>query len=124
MRTLILALMLLASTTQAEPQRMTAAEIEPLLTGNTAVGEWRGRWYRQLFRADGSTIYAEKGRRSALGEWRVNSETDDFESLWPGGAWEPFGVARIDGGLFWLEVGREPAHFEMIEGEALVWAED
>ena len=124
-REAVFMLSILAATPLAFAQEapLTASEIATLLRGNTAIGTWQGTEYRQYFNADGSTIYAAKGQRSTLGEWRVDPARDLYESWWEGSGWEAWGVIRRDGALFWIgpEINAEP--FRMIEGQQLVWPE-
>ena len=63
---------LLAGAVSAQSVKLTGDEIRALLTGNTAIGRWEGTKYRQFFGADGVTIFAQEGARSARGEWRVD----------------------------------------------------
>ena len=113
----------LAAPTQAEPPKLSAIEVRELLTGRTAVGTWAGERYRQWFAADGATIYAQWGARSALGKWRVNPHTDDFESWWGGDPdhWDAYWVLGDETGYFWGGVGLDPVPFEVLDGQQLVW---
>ena len=64
---LMVSVVLFANAAGADPVPLTAGEIEILLAGNTALGDWQGDTYRQYFATDGATIYAVEGRRSARG---------------------------------------------------------
>lgn len=78
---------LIAGAVNAQSLKLDEREIKALLTGNTAVGVWDGVNYRQYFDADGSTIYAQEGARSTLGQWRV--QDGEYQSIWPRDAdWE------------------------------------
>lgn len=111
----------LASAFQAYAQvrRLRAAEIEGLLSGNTIVGQWSGTAYRQFFAADGQTIYDPAEGRREVGRWRVNPETDEFESWWRSTGWSPYAmVRREDESHAWVNGDRlEP--FEVIEGRQI-----
>ena len=79
----------LATQAAAQSVKLQAHEITALLSGNTAVGRWQGNQYRQFFGADGQTIFAQEGTRSTLGQWRLDLERDEYQSLWPDDAeWE------------------------------------
>jgi hypothetical protein len=104
---------------QAQSVKLQSHEIGALLTGNTAVGEWQGAKYRQYFDADGSTIYAQEGTRSTLGQWRV--ENDEYQSIWKGDPdWEGWFVMEYAGAFFWVSKTTPPTPFEMLEGQQLV----
>ncbi len=106
---------------QAQSVKLSANEIEILLSGNTAVGLWEGTAYRQYFDADGSTIFAQDGARSALGEWRVDADTGEYQSLWPSdAAWESWLVMEYGGTWFWVSKTTPPTPFEMLDGQQLV----
>lgn len=117
---LAVALALFAKIATAEPVQMTAAEIRTLLSGNTAIGDWQGQPYRQSFRANGETIYAPKDSRSSAGKWRVNSQTNDFESWWPRSEWGSYTVWRDGEIRYWSGGGVERSEFTMIPGEHLL----
>ena len=94
---------ILPSTSLAEPIALTAPEIETLLTGQTISGEWSGTPYRQLFDANGQTIYTPENGRVEYGRWRVNRETDQYESYWERSGWSPYGVAQDGDTFFWVQ---------------------
>ena len=105
----------------AQSVKLTASEIVVLLTGNTAVGNWQGTPYRQYFDPDGSTIFAAKDARSALGEWRVDADTDAFQSLWPSDeGWEGWYVMEYDSVWFWVSKTTPPTPFKVLSGQQLV----
>lgn len=118
---MIRTLLFLLIAAPAPAEQLSGADIRALLAGNTAIGVWLGAPYRQLFRSDGTTIYAQKGSRSALGNWRINPATEAFETLWPGGGWTAYGVHQEDGTLFWSETGDDRHPFKMLDGQQLVW---
>lgn len=113
------AFLLWASAAAASPLSGTA--ITALLSGNTALGHWHGAAYRQLFRADGSTIYAQKVSRSALGHWRINPDTDAFETLWPGEDWTAYEVIKTDTGHAWIDQTGKQQPFRVLPGQHLTW---
>lgn len=117
----VFAVAFLGHPVQAQSVKLSANEIEILLSGNTAVGLWDGISYRQYFDPDGSTIFAQDGARSALGKWRVNAEVDEFQSLWPGDAdWQGWFVMEFAGDWYWVSKTTPPVSFEMREGQQLV----
>ena len=101
---------------------LTAEEIKTMLTGNTILGTWNGDPYRQLFKANGITFYAPKTSRSSRGEWRVNAETNEYESWWEQSGWAGYQIIRRDGNLYWTSKNTsEPQPFEVLAGDQLVW---
>lgn len=103
-----------------ELQRLSASEIKELLSGKTAIGQWDGKNYRQYFREDGITIYAQQGSRSSRGKWRVDTTENTYQSLWEVGGWASYPVARSGEKLYWLSSSLPPQSFKVVEGEQLV----
>ncbi len=121
MMRLALAFTLLAGMVDAQSVQLSASEIEILLTGNTAVGDWDGVPYRQYFDADGSTIFAQDGARSARGDWRVDADLDEYQSIWSGDAdWKGWLVMEFAGDWYWVSKTTPPTPFRMLQGEQLV----
>ena len=113
--------MALAAPAAAQSVKLKAHEIAALLTGNTAIGTWEGANYRQYFASDGSTIYAQENARSILGEWRLDADKDEYQSIWPRDAdWEGWFVMEFVGTYFWVSKKTPPTPFKVIEGEQLV----
>lgn len=116
---LAVAFALIASIASAQAVKLQAHEIAALLTGNTAVGVWDGTRYRQYFDPDGSTIYAQDGARSVLGEWRVDG--DEYQSIWPGDvAWEGWFIMEFGGDFYWVSKSTPPTPFAVEAGQKLV----
>lgn len=113
-----LAFTVIASAAQAQSIKLEAHEIDALLSGNTATGQWEGVSYRQYFDPDGTTIYAQDGARSALGAWRI--EGDEYQSLWQDGTWEGWLVMEFAGDFYWVSKSTPPTPFAMLEGQKLV----
>lgn len=106
----------------AQSVKLQSHEIEALLTGNTAVGVWEGAKYRQFFGADGRTIYAQDGARSTLGEWRVDAERQEYQSIWPNDAdWEGWYVMEWAGDFYWVSKSTPPTPFEIVQGQQLLF---
>lgn len=117
------ALLLTISIADADEKTLTAAEIEQLLTGNTAVGHWIDHAYRQYFGDDGATIYAQENTRSSLGRWRVNRAKNHYESWWERIGWGAgYSIVLKDDIYYWVSsVGStEPQAFEVLPGSQLV----
>ncbi len=118
---LILIAALAASPVLAQSVKLKAHEIDALLTGNTVVGTWDGAPYRQFFASDGSTIYAQENARSTLGQWRIDPDRDEYQSIWPRDAeWEGWFVMEYLGTYFWVSKKTPPTPFAVVEGEQLV----
>jgi len=110
----------LALPAAAQSVKLRPAEITALLQGNTAVGLWDGVPYRQYFGADGVTIFAQPGARSARGDWRVDEARSEYQSRWPGDtAWEGWFVMEYAGQWFWVSKATPPTPFEVVEGQQL-----
>ena len=93
-----IALSSVAGPAEAQSVKLTGKEIRDLLTGNTAAGRWEGQRYRQFFGPDGVTIYALEGARSTRGEWRVDDEAQEYQSIWPNDPdWEGWFVMEYAG---------------------------
>lgn len=108
-----------ASPAAAQSVKLQGHEISILLSGNTAVGVWDGNAYRQYFDADGTTIYAQEGARSARGQWRVVGE--EYQSIWPKDTeWQGWFVMEFNGQWFWVSKSTPPTPFDVVEGQKLV----
>ena len=117
----VLALTVCSLPAAAQSVKLKAHEIEALLTGNTAVGKWNGTPYRQFFGADGQTICAQEGSRSALGQWRVDAERQEYQSIWPRDTeWEGWYVMEFAGAFYWVSKSTPPTPFRIVEGQELV----
>jgi hypothetical protein len=107
---------------KAQSVKLTAAQIDELLTGNTAVGKWQGQKYRQYFSDDGNTIYAQLGARSAVGKWRLDSSIDEYQSIWPSdNEWEGWYVMEYAGAYYWVSKTTPPTPFRIEQGQDLNW---
>ena len=105
----------------AQSVKLTAEQITQLLAGNTAIGKWEGKRYRQYFGPDGVTIYAQEGSRSTRGEWRVDQKADEYQSIWPNDAeWEGWFVMEYAGAHYWVSKSTPPTPFKVEEGERLI----
>ncbi|MEL7280672.1 MAG: hypothetical protein AAFY35_02700 [Pseudomonadota bacterium] len=100
--------------------QMTAPQIEALLSGNTIRGTWNGDPYTQFFDANGLTVYFPEGGRPDQGKWRVNGETDQYESWWERSNWSGYTIMMTNGGFAWVSRG-ELQPFEVFEGKQVTW---
>lgn len=103
----------------AETEHLRAQDIEALLSGNTIVGQWSGTAYRQFFGTDGQTIYVATDGRREVGQWRVNPQTDDYESWWRSTGWTPYAmVLSENAGYAWVN-GDRLETFELLDGRQI-----
>ena len=106
---------------QAQAVKLSGDEIRALLTGNTAIGRWQGAKYRQYFGNDGITIYAQEGARSTRGEWRIDNDLQEYQSIWPRDeAWEGWFVMSLGDTLYWVSRSTPPTPFQILDGQQLV----
>jgi len=105
---------------QAAPTKMSAEEIENLVSGNTIVGTWEGAAYQQYFAPDGTTVIVPEGGRPDKGRWRTDPETGDYESWWRSTGWTPYAMVRTaEGEPAWVNGDRlEP--FRVLDGRQIV----
>ncbi len=116
-----LAFAVLAGTADAQSVKLQANEIEVLLSGNTAAGVWDGVPYRQYFSGDGVTVFAQEGTEVLRGEWRVDAELDEYQSIWPSDAgWAGWYVMEFSGDWYWVSKTTPPTPFEVLDGEQLL----
>lgn len=121
MATVMVAASAVGSAVAAQAVKLSGAEIRDLLTGNTAVGRWEGASYRQFFGADGVTIFAQDGARSARGNWRVDDTSLEYQSIWPGDdTWEGWFVMAYGGTYYWVSRATPPTPFQVLEGQQLL----
>ena len=81
---------------------LTAGQIETLLSGNTTVGQWSGTGYRQFFSTSGATVYLAENAPPDRGKWRVNAETDEYESWWERSGWAGYTIVMTTRGYAWV----------------------
>jgi len=116
---LLLSLPALGTAAQAAQEKLTAPEIEALLSGNTIVGAWSGASYRQYYGPDGTTLYDPEEGRADEGRWRTDPETNEYESWWRSTGWTPYALVRTEEGRYaWVNGDRlEP--FEVVPGRQI-----
>jgi len=97
---------------------VSAADVEAALSGNTIVGNWVGENYRQFFDPNGTTTYQSNGGSESVGQWRINTDNDQYESLWaPSPTWDVYDVFRDGDQWFWTGGGVELSPFTIVEGQ-------
>lgn len=115
------AFIIAAPQAMADEVRLTAAQIEELLAGNTISGTWSGTEYKQYYGADGFTVYVPADGSHDEGKWRVDAAEDAYDSWWSATGWVSYEVVRDDDTYYWLDGdgGRHP--FSVLEGKQVSW---
>ena len=104
----------------AQAVKLKAYEIEVLLSGNTVFGQWDGIEYSQFFDPTGKTYIAEPGATPLQGDWRVDAERDEFQSIWPDDAeWKGWFVMEWDGDFYWVSKSTPPTPFRVEDGNQM-----
>lgn len=117
---LLLAMLTTTQPANADRAKLTAAEVTALLSGNTAVGDWRGTPYRQYFGVNGTTIYVAKARPPSPGRWKVDQENGDYCSWWEQSGWSCYGIERDGVGYVWVTPGSDyRGRFTLVDGKQL-----
>lgn len=98
---LIFSLNMIMKVAQAEPERLSAAEIAEALSGNTVDGLWGSTRYRSYFAADGTTLYQPEGRAPDRGKWRADAARDRYCSGWERSGWGCYDVYRDGDTIIW-----------------------
>jgi hypothetical protein len=120
-RAFLIGLLSIATPLHAQSVKLQAHEIDALLSGNTAAGKWDGTDYRQYFAPEGETIFVRPDAEATFGKWRVDSDRDEFQSIWPSDAqWEGWYVMEYAGAYYWVSKATPPTPFRVLEGEQLV----
>ena len=118
-RAVILLVLLIAPTANAQERELTGAEVAAWISGNTVVGTWAGAAYRQYFSPDGWTDYDQVGVAVDRGRWWV---TDDrYCSHWDASGDACYRVLRDGDTLIWQTVGVFSRRFtaEVLSGNRL-----
>ncbi|MEO0357606.1 MAG: hypothetical protein AAF386_04795 [Pseudomonadota bacterium] len=111
----------LALPAAANAVKLTGDEIRSLLTGNTAIGRWDGANYRQWFGPDGVTLFAQDGARTARGQWRVDDDLQEYQSICSGDEdWEGWFVMEFGNTYYWVSRTTPPTPFQIVPGQSLV----
>jgi hypothetical protein len=93
-------LLLLPLSAEAEARRLTTAEIAGTLVGNTVVGTFNGKPFRQYFRNDGTTVFQRQGEGRDIGKWRTTDD-DEYCAWWNRGGWSCYWVSRDGDTIVW-----------------------
>ena len=101
------------------PRRLSAAEIQVLLSGHTAIG-MGGDPYRQYFDADGTTIYQPEGGPPDPGKWRIDATRQQYCSWWQRGGWSCYDMFETgEGEILWRSPGGRDYPARLVEGRQL-----
>ncbi|MAO26226.1 hypothetical protein KO491_04155 [Roseovarius nubinhibens] len=114
------ALLLAGASAGASETALNGQEVYQLLRGNTASGLWQGTPYKSYFDPNGATLYMPQTGEPALGKWRINPDTGQYESWWEHVGWTSYTVVRTDTGLAWVHEGQNHA-FTIESGRQLSW---
>ena len=108
--------------TAAAAEKLTAGEIQTLLDGRTALGNWRGTDTRQYFETSGATVYLPKGGVPDEGKWKVDAAKNQYCSWWQRGGWACYDVETDGSTYYWVTPGddyRSP--FTMVDGRQMAF---
>lgn len=100
--------------------KLTAGQIQQLLDGRTALGNWRGTDTRQYFETSGATVYLPEGGVPDEGKWKVDEARNQYCSWWQRGGWACYDVETNGTTYYWVTPGddyRSP--FTMIDGRQM-----
>lgn len=101
-------------------EKLTAEEIQKLLDGRTALGNWRGTDTRQYFASTGLTIYLPKGGVPDQGKWKVDEAKDQYCSWWERGGWACYDVETDGTTYYWVTPGNDyRSPFTMTDGQKM-----
>ena len=103
---------------QAQETRLSAAEIDALLSGNTIEGTWSGSTYKAYYGTNGIVVYVPEGGRPDEGKWRTNADTHEYESWWRSTGWTPYALVRTSDGYAWIN-GDTLEPFSVLSGNQL-----
>ncbi len=99
--------------------KLGADEIETLLSGNTALGEYGGSPTRQYFDAGGRTDYLPKGGNVDRGRWKAEREKDQYCSWWERGGWSCYDVLKDGETYYWAQGSDYHSPFTMTPGRKM-----
>ncbi|NIA68919.1 hypothetical protein HBA54_09970 [Pelagibius litoralis] len=115
-----LAALCLQSADVLADDKLTAGQIQQLLDGRTALGNWRGTDTRQYFETSGATVYLPEGGVPDEGKWKVDEAKDQYCSWWQRGGWACYDVETDGTTYYWVTPGddyRSP--FTMTDGRQM-----
>ena len=90
----VTAIAFLAATgpTAAGERKLSAAEIEAALAGNTVDGNWKGTPFKQYFAKGGATTYIAEGSPPSEGKWKTDPAKNQYCSWWQGSGWDCYDI--------------------------------
>ncbi len=120
-KVLFLALVLFASSlANAQSVKLTSVQISEILNGNTASGKWYGEVYHQYFDVDGTTTIIKAGDLKKIGKWKINGDTEEFLSRFPGDIdWQSWFIMEYSGDYYWVSKKTPPTKFKIEIGNKL-----
>ncbi len=99
-------LLLAAVDGRAGERRLDAAEIEAMLSGNTAISVGGGTAYKQYFDPSGATTYVPEGGAPSPGKWRADAAEDHYCSYWEPSGWDCYEVySEGSDSIIWVAPG-------------------
>jgi hypothetical protein len=120
-KVLFLALVLFVSSlANAQSVKLTSVQISEILNGNTASGIWGGEVYHQYFGVDGTTTIIKAGNLKKIGKWKINDDTEEFLSRFPGDIdWQGWYIMEYSGDYYWVSKTTPPTKFKLEIGNKL-----
>ena len=120
-KVLFVALVLFASSlANAQSVKLTSVQISEILNGNTASGKWGEEVYHQYFNVDGTTIIIEAGNLKKIGKWKINDDSEEFLSRFPGDIdWQSWFIMEYSGDYYWVSKKTPPTKFKIEIGNKL-----
>lgn len=110
--------MALAGLVASAAEPMNQGEFQELISGNTMIGEWAGRPYKQFFNENRTTIYQEENSPPTNGTWSIN-EQGQYCSVWPPDPQETcYNVTREGNNLLW-ESGENMYPATVVDGDQM-----
>ena len=94
-----LAFIALLGPADADPVKLSGAEIKAAFSGNTVHGQWAGKEYWSYFADDGWTVYLPAGGDRSNGRWGVNAT--QYCSTWPQGGTSCYDIYRDGTSIVW-----------------------
>jgi len=109
-----------ASLANAQSVKLTSIQISEILNGNTASGKWDGEFYNQYFDADGTTTIIKADGFENIGKWKINHETEEFLSKFPGDIdWQSLYIMEYLSEFYWVSKTTPPTKFKIKIGKKL-----
>lgn len=117
----VIGMVAFASAVHAQAIKLDNMEIRTLLTGNTAIGRLDKKNYRLYFGDDGKITLQRDGEATSQGEWRVDDEISEYQSILQGEQqWTGLFVMKFGETYYWVSKATPPTPFQVLEGRQLV----